>query len=37
MKCCTNTIFDFDGSKTLDCDLLGYNILNAENQGAVTV
>ena len=37
MECCTNTIFDFDGRKTSDCDLLGYNIFNAENQGVVTV
>ena len=37
MKCCTNTILDFDGSKTSDCDFLGYNIFNVQNQGGVSV
>jgi len=37
MKCCTNAIFDFDDSKTSDCDFLGYNIFSAENQGVVSV
>jgi len=37
MKCCTNTIYDFDGSKISDCDFLGCNIFNVENQGVPSV